>query len=49
MISSKSKNIMKDNNEYLGIFYLLKWFFSKLINYSTNMCWNGQGITVITW
>jgi hypothetical protein len=21
--------------------------FSKLINYSTNMCWNGQGIMVL--
>jgi hypothetical protein len=26
-IFSKSKNIMKDNNEYLGIFHLLKWVF----------------------
>ncbi len=25
--SSKSKNIVKDNSEYFGIFYLLKWKF----------------------
>jgi hypothetical protein len=29
IISSKSKNILKDNSEYLGIFHFLKW--SKLI------------------
>jgi hypothetical protein len=27
IISSKSKNIVKDNGEYLGIFHLLKWIF----------------------
>jgi hypothetical protein len=27
IISSKSKNIVKDNSEYLGIFHLLKGFF----------------------
>ncbi len=27
IISSKSKNIVKDNNEYLGIFHLLNWIF----------------------
>jgi hypothetical protein len=27
MISSKSKNIVKDNSEYLWIFHLLKWKF----------------------
>ncbi len=26
-ISSKLKNIVEKNNEYLGIFHLLKWFF----------------------
>jgi len=26
-ISSKSKNIVKENNEYLGIFHFLKWIF----------------------
>jgi hypothetical protein len=31
IISSKSKNIVKENSEYLGIFYLLKLIF--LINY----------------
>ncbi len=41
-ISSKSKNIVKENSEYLGIFYLLK-----LINYPTDMCWNGQGTTIV--
>jgi hypothetical protein len=25
IISSKSKNIVKENSEYLGIFHLLKW------------------------
>jgi len=37
-ISSKSKNIVKENNEYLGIFHLMKMNFSKSINYSTDMC-----------
>ncbi len=27
IISSKSKNIGKDNSEYLEIFHLLKWIF----------------------
>jgi hypothetical protein len=27
IISFKSKNIVKDNSEYLGIFHLLKWIF----------------------
>jgi hypothetical protein len=27
IIFSKSKNIVKDNSEYLGIFHLLKWVF----------------------
>jgi hypothetical protein len=27
IIFSKSKNIVKDNSEYLGIFHLLKWIF----------------------
>jgi hypothetical protein len=26
-ISFKSKNIVKENSEYLGIFHLLKWKF----------------------
>jgi len=47
IISCKSKNIVKDNSEYLGVFYLLKWIFQKLINYLMNMCWNGQGTTVV--
>ncbi len=38
IISSKSKNIMKESCEHLGIFHLLKLNFSKLINYSTDMC-----------
>jgi hypothetical protein len=27
IIFSKSKNIVKDNSEYLRIFHSLKWFF----------------------
>jgi len=27
IISSKSKNIVKENSEYLEVFYLLKWMF----------------------
>jgi hypothetical protein len=27
IIRSKSKDIVKENNEYLGIFHLLKWIF----------------------
>ncbi len=42
------KYIVKDNSEYLGIFHLLKWIFSRLINYLMDMCWNGQGTTVVT-
>ncbi len=33
-ISSKSKNIVKENSEYLGI----EMKISKLINYSKDMC-----------
>jgi hypothetical protein len=40
------KIIVKKNSEYLAIFHLLKWKFPKLINYSTNMCWYGQGTMV---
>jgi hypothetical protein len=36
---------VKENNEYLGIFHLMKWKFSNLINYLMDMCWNGQGTT----
>jgi hypothetical protein len=46
IISSKSKNIVKQNNGYLRIFHLLKWMFQKL-NYSMDMCWNGQGTIVM--
>jgi hypothetical protein len=42
-ISSKSKNIVKENSGYLRIFHLLKWMFQNLLNYSMDMCWNGQG------
>jgi hypothetical protein len=45
IISYNSKNIVKENSEYLGIFHLLKWKFQKLINYSMEMCWSGQGTT----
>jgi len=41
----KSKDIVKENNEYLGIFHLMKWKISNLINYLMDMCWNGQGTT----
>jgi hypothetical protein len=34
---------VKENNGYLRIFHLLKMNVSKLINYSMDMCWNGQG------
>jgi hypothetical protein len=44
-ISFKSRNSVKENSEYLGIFYFLEMKFENLINYSMNMCWNGQGIT----
>jgi hypothetical protein len=27
IISSKPKNVVKENSEYLGIFHLLKWKF----------------------
>jgi len=41
IISSKSKNIVKNNSEYLGT------KISKLINYSMDMCWNGQSTMVV--
>jgi hypothetical protein len=37
------KNIVKENSGYWRIFHLVKWMFQKLINYSMDMCWNGQG------
>jgi hypothetical protein len=52
IISSKSKNIVKNNSEYLGILIpFVEMNFSKLINYSTDMCWNGQGTMVynVSW
>jgi hypothetical protein len=42
IISSKSKNIVKENSEYFAIFHL-----SKLSHYSMDMCWNGQGTMII--
>jgi hypothetical protein len=33
----KEQNFVKENIEFLGIFYLLKWKFQMLINYLTNM------------
>jgi hypothetical protein len=48
IISSKSKNIVKDNSEYLRKFSFVEMKISKLINYSTDMCWNGQATTVLT-
>ncbi len=38
IISFQSKNIVKENSEYLGIFYLLKMNFSKLTNYFMDKC-----------
>jgi hypothetical protein len=35
---SKSKNIVKDNKEYLGNIPFVEMIFSKLMNYSTDMC-----------
>jgi len=37
-ISFKSRNSVKENSEYLGIFYFLEMKFENLINYSMNMC-----------
>jgi hypothetical protein len=47
IISSKSKNIMKENNGYLRIFQFVEMNVSKLINYLTDICWNGQGTTAL--
>jgi len=44
---SKKKYCEGDNSEYFGIFHLLKWKFQNSNNYSTGMCWNGQGTTVV--
>jgi len=38
IISFKSENIVKENNEYLEILDLLKMDVSKLIIYLTDMC-----------
>ncbi len=38
IISSKSKNIVKGNSEYSGIFYFFEINFCKLIIHSTDMC-----------
>jgi hypothetical protein len=46
IIFSKSKNIVKKNSEYLGIFHFVEMNVSKLINYLMDMCWNGQGTSV---
>jgi hypothetical protein len=37
-ISSKSKDIVKENNEYLGNISFVEMDIPKLINYSTDMC-----------
>jgi hypothetical protein len=37
---------VKDNKEYLGNIPFVEMIFSKLMNYSTDMCWNGQGTMV---
>jgi hypothetical protein len=46
IISFKSKKILKENSGYLRIFSFVEMNVSKLINYSTDMCWNGQGTMV---
>jgi hypothetical protein len=38
VIFSKSKNIVKENNEYLGIFPFVEIKIPKLIKYSMDMC-----------
>jgi hypothetical protein len=38
---------VKENNEYLGNISFVEMDIPKLINYSTDMCWNGQGTTVL--
>jgi hypothetical protein len=38
IISSKSKNIVKKNSEYLKNIPFVEMNVSKLINYSTGMC-----------
>jgi hypothetical protein len=34
---------MKKLLKYFGMFYFSNWEFSKLINYSTDVCWSCQG------
>ncbi len=40
------KRYCEGNEWILGIFSFVEMKISKLINYSTDMCWNGQGTTV---
>jgi hypothetical protein len=44
--SSKSKNIMKGNNEYLRIFHLLKWIFQNELIIQQTSVEMAQGTTV---
>jgi hypothetical protein len=38
LFSSKSKNILKDNSEYIRIFHLLKWFFKIIYLFIWQTC-----------
>ncbi len=46
IISSKSKNIVKENSGFKKNIPFVEMNVSKLISYSTCMCWNGQGTTI---
>jgi hypothetical protein len=51
IISSKSKNIVKENSEYLRIFKNISFVEMKVLKLIiiclTNMCWNGQPTTTM--
>jgi hypothetical protein len=47
IISSKSKNIVNDNSEYFRNIPYVEMNSSKLIKYSTDVCWNGQGTIMV--
>jgi len=45
-LSSSSQNILKENIEIFRTILIHEVNISKLINYSTNMCLNGQNTTI---
>ncbi len=47
IISSKSKNVVKDNSEYFRNISFVEMNSSKLIKYAKDMCWNGQGTIMV--